>query len=206
MKQVLSRRFVSATTTAAMLALFGPALAHANTYQYDFTVGWAESPAFGSFTIDIDPSLLPAGGGAVYGKLVPTSFSLEIDGQLIDESTAQIGVLEFDSAGALTYAVFGHNCGHGCVIGGGAPLEWAMAFWPTETPWWHPYKNVSGTITMYGGEPWSPSRYSEQAHVFIGHVTPPTAVPEPQSVALALAGLLLVVGRRMGASKLAVSP
>jgi hypothetical protein len=170
-------------------SLFCTAQVSATTYQHDFTVGWAASPSFGTFSIDVDPSVIPAGGGDVWGLMTPSDFSLTINGHDVDESTARIGLLSFDSAGALTYAVFGNDCDHGCSVGGSSALGWTMAFW-TTTPWWYPYTNVNGVLTAYEGA------YGEQAHVFEGHVTPPPVVPEPLAIPLALAGLgVVLIGR-----------
>jgi hypothetical protein len=98
--------------------LVGPIGANAVPVTYDFTVnGGPTGPlagvtSSGSFTFD--DSIIPSGGGMLQQANLLTDLAFTWNGIAYTESTANTGLLTFDSGGTLVpMFFFGNDCGAG---------------------------------------------------------------------------------------------
>jgi PEP-CTERM motif len=146
-----------------------PVPATATPIVYDFSVTATSGPlsgttASGSFTLDSSSVVL---GGFNSGPGLLTALNFSWDGITYDATTANTGILGWDSGGLLTGALFGTDCGTSCSIGGG------------QEGWWY---DSFGPNFVYG---------VANAGTGIGTITLPSSeVPEPPALLLLGAGLL----------------
>src|SRR5262249_34006407 len=97
-----------AALAGSTAALAGPAFV-----TYPFTVTATSGPLSGdteagSFTYSV--SVIPPGGGIVAATGLLTDLSFSWDGIPYDASTANTGLLNFNSSGQLSLAFFGTTC------------------------------------------------------------------------------------------------
>ncbi len=96
-----------------ILAIALPVACQAAPVTYDFTVNAIDGPragatASGYFTYD--DTIVQSGGGFWYQTALITDLSFSFDGLSYDETTANTGLLGFDTGGALIHAMFGSHC------------------------------------------------------------------------------------------------
>ena len=167
----------SAAALACLMAL--PSL-QAMPVTYDFSVAVTSGPAggstaFGHFSYDSASVIAGGGFNSTIGLLTDLAFAL--DGTSYTELTANTGALGFNSLGGLTSFLIGTSCGAGsCAVGNGI-TGFAI--------------NFAGLTYARSG---TPGIFNGSAPTFALRVS---AVPEPASWALLLAGgLAAIVVRR----------
>jgi PEP-CTERM motif len=153
--------------------LAGPMAANAVPVTYQFTVSDGLNSS-GFFTYD--DSIIPLGGGTLFQTGLLTDLAFTWNGVAYDETTANTGILSFDSSGGLTFARFGTHCSGGtCSVLPDTP-SWSLTggFF---------FSGGDGSVTTYEG-------------LRMGRVS---SVPEPGTLALfglGLAGLGFARRRR----------
>ena len=91
-----------------------PAQAAPLSYSFEVTATSGTlngTTATGMFTFN--DTIIPPGGGPVYGINLLTDLSFTWNGISYDESSANTGWLTFDASGKLIYPGFGNNCNAG---------------------------------------------------------------------------------------------
>ena len=96
----------------------------ATPLTFEFTVTATSGPLAGtssSGTFSFDSGVIPPGGGEVRKPGLITHLAFIWNGIRYDETTANTGVLIFDSQGRLVEGAFGNYCpdGEGCGVGAG---------------------------------------------------------------------------------------
>ena len=171
-------------TLAALVVLVGTQSAKAAIETFDFSVTATFGPLTGasaSGSFGFDSSIVPAGGGVVGATGLLTNLAFTWNGISYTAATANTGQLTFDATGALVGAVFGNNCFPlGCETGFPSGVEeWAVE-WLVKSDFFTEdaslfFYVVANTVGVYLGT---------------SSLTPVSAVPEPTSLALFVAGLL----------------
>ena len=170
-------------SAAALVCLAMLPSVQAATVTYDFSVFVTSGPAVGStalghFSYD-SATVIPGGNVSAVGLLTDLVFYL--DGTSYTEATANTGGLRFNSLGVLTSFLIGTNCGAGsCSVSTGS-TGWAINFAGLD----YARTGLSGIFS--GGAPTFSLRNS--------------AVPEPASWALVLAGGLAACAVRRRAMR-----
>lgn len=166
-------RHVTRVVLATFLALLSCAVT-ADPANYSFQVTATTGPLAGTVangTFSFDDGIIPPGGGNVNqeGLLIDLDFAW--NGTAYTEATANTGFLSFNPAGDLTGFCFGNN-----VDGGVCSTRDGLDQWIASDGGFH--YSVAGQNDTFRGTL---------------SLLETTAVPEPDTVFLILAGLLVLV-------------
>lgn len=168
-------------TRIALVALFAllSGTASADPVDYSFQVTVTTGPLAGTVangTFSFDDGIIPPGGGAVSQAGLLTDLDFTWNGTAYTEATANTGFMVFDAVGGLSSLCFGNNADAGsCTVLFGFD-QWYLS--PGD-----------------GGFVYSLPGIRDG---FFGNVSfrEVTAVPEPGTVFLILAGLLVLLMHR----------
>lgn len=119
------RLFSRAVIVLALLLVCTNAFAVPITYQFSVTAtsgALTGTTSTGTFTFD--SGIIPAGGGFVLQANVLQDLAFTWNGTAYDETTANTGLMQFNSSGALTDVVFGNNCQAGTCSVTGNTNQW----------------------------------------------------------------------------------